>query len=114
MVESSVNGTTVTAPAMPTVVHLSAADSNRIPSPGTLRMLKAQLGKSWAELMGPDADDADRFQTLAWVALRRDRPELRWEDCEDVELVIEDVPAVPDPFDSASSATSPSSAASGA
>lgn len=101
--------------SLPDCLTISAADANRVPSPGTLRTLKAQLGKTWGELMGPEADDADRFQTVIWVRLRRDRPDLRWEDCADVELIIEDAAAALAPLapSTSSSAPSPASAASG-
>lgn len=99
--------------ALPEVVHISTTDANRVPSPGTLRTLKAQLGKSWGELMGPEADDADRFQTIIWCRLRKERPALAWSDCEDVELIIDDAPDSPLAPSAPSSATLPVSAASG-
>ena len=107
-----VNGSTI-AVQLPAIVTIAASDAGRIPSPGTLRTLKAQTGKDWDEMMGPDADAADRFQTTIWVKLRRDIPDLRWDDCADVEVEITDAVAVVDPLDSSAPATSPSSAGSG-
>jgi hypothetical protein len=110
------NGTTELDQALelPELLHLTSADAQRVPSPGTLRDLKAQLGRSWDELMGPNADAADRFQTIIWCRLRRDRPGLLWEDCADVELQIDDAtPAELDPTNGSDSERSQRSAVSG-
>jgi hypothetical protein len=91
---------------LPDVVHLSADDAQRVPSPGTLRTLKAQTGRGWSEMMGGDADDADRFQTTIWVRLRKDFPGLPWSACDDVELVIDAAPeGVADPLGEVPSTT---------
>ena len=112
MVQSTLtNGTT--APPLPEVLYITTADATRVPSPGTLRALKAETGKDWDEMMGPDADAADRFQTTIWVKLRRDRPALRWDECADVELEINDAAVTPDPLESSDSETSRRSAGSG-
>ena len=120
MVDSSMNGATVLDDVvttlgsdLPEVLHLTSADSSRVPSPGTLRALKAQTGKGWEELMGPDADAADRFQTLIWTRLRRDRPALRWDECAEVELQIDETQVAPDPLDGSGSGPSPLSVGSG-
>jgi hypothetical protein len=98
---------------LPELLHLTTADSSRVPSPGTLRELKAQTGKSWDELMGELADPADRFQTIIWSRLRRERPGLRWDDCADVELQIDEVPTMPDPTQPDGSGALPRSVGSG-
>ena len=46
-------------------------------SPNELRALKAETGRSMTELLGPEADDADRMQTVAWLRLRRDGNPVR-------------------------------------
>jgi hypothetical protein len=100
-------------PQLPDLLHLTTMDAQRVPSPGTQRALKAQLGKDFGELMGADADAADRFQTIIWMTLRKTIPGLRWEECEDVELVIDDGPATVDPTTLGGSAALPPSAGSG-
>lgn len=87
----SENGTESTSrrAELPEVITISASDASRVPSPGTLRTLKAQTGKEWDEMMGPNAESADRFQTTIWARLRRQFPDLAWDDCDDVELIIE-------------------------
>ena len=116
MVDStSVNGTTTVERALelPELLHLQSSDAQRVPSPGTLRALKAETGKSFDDLMGPDADPADRFQTIIWQRLRRDHPGLRWDDCADVELQIDDAAAPPNPTMLSDSERSPDSVGSG-
>ena len=102
---------------LPELVRLRSDEANRMPSPGTMRLLKAQTGRDWADFMNPESDSADRFQTLIWVKLRRDIPDLTWAECEDVGLIIEDVGSSrPDPTPAANapvSTTSRSSADSG-
>jgi hypothetical protein len=119
MVDSSVNGTQVLEPELelelPELIHLTTADSSRVPSPGTMRALKAETGRSWDELMGEKADPADRFQTIIWARLRKTMPGLRWDDCADVELQIDDAAAaIVDPTKRSDSETSQVSAGSGA
>ena len=116
---ASVNGTTEPEldhepPELPELIHLSAADSSRVPSPGTMRALKAETGRSWDELMGENADPADRFQTIIWQRLRKTVAGLRWDDCADVELQIDDAAAIADPSKGSGSERSPVSADSGA
>ena len=78
-------------PALPELINLPGnGKQRRIPSPGTQRALKAQTGRSYDELCGPAADAADRFQTLIWMKLRKDRPGLLWDDCEDVGVQVEE------------------------
>lgn len=66
-------------------------------TPNELRALKAETGRSMTELMGPDADEADRMQTLAWLNLRRDGRAVPWDKCGDVAMEFE-TPAPPDPM----------------
>lgn len=99
---------------LPELIHLYAGEARRIPAPGTQRELKAQTGKSWDALCGPDADGADRIQTLVWMKLRRDHPGLRWDACDGVDVQVEDGALEPaDPTVLAGSASSPDSAGSG-
>jgi hypothetical protein len=98
--------------SLPAVVAMSATECGRVPSPGTQRALKAQTGKGFDELVGANADTADRFQTFIWMKLRRDIPDLRWDECGDVEIDIEEG-AFADPTKLAVSASSPPSVASG-
>ena len=110
---TTVNGDVTSTHELPALVHLAAEEARRIPSPGTQRALKAETGRAFDELCGPDADSADRFQTLIWMKLRRSIPGLRWDECADVDVQIdEDVVAV-DPTRLAGSAISPPSAGSG-
>jgi hypothetical protein len=99
---------------LPDIVELTAAEARRIPSPGAQRALKAETGKAFDQLAGPEADGADRIQTLIWLKLRRQYPGLAWAACEDVTVQVEEgaLDAV-DPTKLAASETSPPSAGSG-
>jgi hypothetical protein len=112
-----VNGAAaVAAPAtvLPDLIHLTAAEARRIPSPGAQRELKAQTGRSFDQLCGPDAEGADRHQTLIWMKLRRDFPGLRWDDCAEVTVEVDDdVALAVDPTKLSDFVTSPPSAGSG-
>jgi hypothetical protein len=114
---SSVNGDEallVEEHRLPELVHLHADEARRIPAPGTQRALKAETGKTFDELCGPDADGADRIQTLIWMKLRRQHPGLRWVDCDDVDVQVEEGALdVVDPTRLSASETSPPSAGSG-
>lgn len=101
------------APELPELIHLMAGEARRIPSPGAQRALKAETGRSYDELCGPDAESADRFQTLIWLKLRRDHPGLSWAACEDVGVQVEEGVVPVDPSQLAASASSPPSAGSG-
>lgn len=98
---------------LPAVVRIPAGDANRIPSPGTQRLLRAQTGRDFQDFMAVDGDSADRFQTLIWIHLRRDIPDLTWAECADVDVIIDDTASRPDPTSLPVSTTSPSSADSG-
>jgi hypothetical protein len=58
-------------------------------APNDLRDLKAETGRSLTDLTGEDADDADRFQTMAWLRLRRQGVRVPWAECGDIELDFE-------------------------
>ena len=60
----------------PLTVVLTEATGVRF-SPNELRALKAETGRSMTDLLGPEADDADRMQTIAWLRLRRDGNPVR-------------------------------------
>lgn len=75
---------------LPALIHLTAAESQRIPSPGTQRALKAQTGQAWDAMVGPDADSADRIQTMIWIQLRKSIPDLTWQECDSIEAQIEE------------------------
>jgi len=98
---------------LPELLELKAAEARRIPSPGAQRALKAETGKTFDQLCGPEADSADRIQTLIWLKLRRDRPGLRWADCDDVTVQVEEGALDVDPTNLVASESSPPSAGSG-
>jgi hypothetical protein len=99
------------ARALPAVVHMSGADPRTIASPGTQRALKAQTGRSYDEMV---ADATDRFQTMIWMKLRREIPDLRWEECAEIDIVIDEGAEPADPTRPSAFGTSPPSAGSGA
>ena len=76
--------------SLPDVVTLTKADVAQFPSPGTQRALKAQTGRDFLAMVGPDADSADRTQTQIWTFLRKQIPDLRWDECDEVALAISD------------------------
>jgi len=113
-IDMTTNGDARVRPVLPELLHLNAEDARRIPSPGTQRALKAETGQTYDQLCGPEADSADRIQTMIWMRLRRDHPGLRWDDCEDVEVQIEEgADLTVDPTNLAASGSLPPSAASG-
>jgi len=114
MVDVSVmNGDTTTAVELPEVVEITTAEARRIPSPNAQRDLKAQTGRGFDALCGPEADGADRIQTLVWMKLRRQHPGLRWADCGEVTVQVEDGALDADPTKLVAYETSPPSADSG-
>lgn len=99
---------------LPEVVTLTMAEMQQFPSPGTQRALKAETGKDYLQLVGPDADSADRTQTQIWTHLRKSIKDLRWDECDEVMLQIADKDATAvDPTKLASSVPSLDSAGSG-
>ena len=112
------NGNQPVAPdrrlSLPEAVTLTQTDMRRMPSPGTQRALKAETGKDFMALIGPDADNADRTQTQIWLFLRRSIPDLRWAECDGVDMISDDtITGEMDPTKPASSVASLPSAASG-
>jgi hypothetical protein len=101
------------AAELPELLELSTAEARRIPSPGAQRALKAETGRSYDQLCGPEADGADRIQTLIWMKLRREHPGLRWEACAEVTVQVEEGALDVDPTKLAASVSSPPSADSG-
>lgn len=100
---------------LPDFVELSKVDLQSFPSPGTQRALKAETGRDYMSMVGPNADSADRTQTQIWVYLRRTIRDLRWTECEDIDLHVADADAASvDPTVLAGSVLSPDSAGSGA
>ena len=97
---------------VPESLLLMAAQGMRF-APNDLRELKAQTGRSLSELTGEDAEDADRFQTMAWLKLRRMGQKVPWSECGEIELDF-DLEEQPDPTKPEPSTNSPGSAASGA
>jgi hypothetical protein len=114
MVDTSLNGDRVVDVILPESVALAAPDFRRMPSPGTMRDLRAQTGRTFEQMCGPEADPADLFQTQIWVKLRREFPGLRWDACADVcpEITEDDLAAL-DPTKLAAFGVSPPSADSG-
>lgn len=114
----SLNGDTAPAETLraqlPELIHIGAGEASRIPSPGTQRALKAETGKTFDQMCGPDADGADRIQTLIWMKLRRQYPGLRWDECDDVDVQVEEgLDLTVDPSKLVGSASSPPSVDSG-
>ena len=81
-------------PRTPTTVSVDVGGGVRF-SPNELRVLRAETGKGFTELMGPDAEDEDRMQTLAWLQMRRDGNPVRWDECGDIEMAVS--ATTPDP-----------------
>lgn len=77
--------------ALPDSVKLTTTAGTRF-TPNELRKLKAETGRTMTELLGPEADDGDKMQTLAWLMLTRDGYALSWSECGDIHIEIE-VPA---------------------
>lgn len=101
--------------SLPECIAMSTGDMAKVPSPGTQRALKAETGRDFDDLVGENADGADRIQTFIWMKLRREFPGLRWDQCADVEIEInQEQAAALDPTKRVASIPSLPSAASGA
>jgi hypothetical protein len=93
---------------LPEVVQVDATQPLRF-SPKELRLLKAQTGRAFTELLVEEAP-----VLMAWFKLRREGwPELRYADLEEVEIEIGGA-AVADPLSGARPTTWPDSAGTGA
>ena len=64
-------------------------------TPNELRKLKAETGRTMTELLGPEADDGDKMQTLAWLSLTRDGYSVTWAGCGDIAINIKVEPDDP-------------------
>ena len=99
---------------LPEIVQISTAEARRIPSPGAQRALKAETGRGFDQLCGPEADwrrpgpDADLDE-----AAPRSIRGLRWADCDEVTVQVEEGALDVDPTKLVGSASSPPSADSG-
>ena len=100
-------------PVLPELIVLTRVEASRVPSAGAQRALKAETGKEFDEIFAPGGDGADRTQTLVWMKLRQTFPALRWADCSEVAVQVEEGALAVDPTQLAVSAISPGSAASG-
>lgn len=99
---------------LPSVVSLTTAELQQFPSPGTQRALKAETGRDYMAMVGPDADSADRTQTQIWTHLRKTIKDLHWAECDEIILQIADKDvATVDPTKLGSSVPSLDSAGSG-
>lgn len=98
-------------PELPSSVTVTGLVSDFRLTPNEMRRLKAETGRPLSELASETADEADRLQTMVWLRLRRDGLEVRWDECGDVALEVEE-PA-PDPTRPELSTSSPDSAATG-
>jgi hypothetical protein len=78
-------------------------------SPRETALLKKLSGKSFPELVGEDADDADREKVLVWFKLRRLGYEPGWDEVDDILIDYRE----PDPQSAEGSTSSPPSAGSG-
>ena len=77
----------------------------------SLRRLKTETGKTLEELLGEEADDADRMQTIVWLQLTRQGFEVGWAEAGDV--AVDFVAERPDPTSGGPSASSPGSSTTG-
>ena len=71
---------------LPTSVEANPNDLRL--SPNELRALKAETGRTMQDLMGEDADDADRMQAIVWIELRRRGFDASWNDAGDVAIAF--------------------------
>ena len=97
--------------SLPDYVVVTEQQGRRL-TPNEIRALKAETGRTLEELFGEKSDEAEKMQTLAWLALRRQGFQVRWDDCGDI--AVEPRAEVPDPTSGEPSASSPVSAGSGA
>lgn len=94
---------------LPEVVELNTDEGMPPHSPRETSMLKQMTGSSFAELVGPDADDGDRECVLVWFKLRRLGYEPTFEEARDVLVRY----VQPDPTSGGEPTTLPPSAATG-
>jgi hypothetical protein len=82
-------------PPLPESVDVDPNSMDIRLAPNELRLLKAETGKTMAELLGEDAEDADRFQVTIWLKLRRLGHRPSYADCGDIAVAF--VAEPPDP-----------------
>jgi hypothetical protein len=99
-------------PPIPDAVTITGQPSDFRLTANEMRRLKDETGRTMTELMGEEADDADRMQAMVWLKLRRDGHDATWDQAGDVAVEYE--PEQQDPTSGELSKTSPDSAASGA
>ena len=97
--------------SLPTEVELRISRSqNPRFTPRELRTIGEHYGRSFAAIVGDDADE--KFAILAWLQLRRDGHDLTLDDMDDIVIhVVVDVAV--DPTSGMPLSTSPPSATSG-
>jgi hypothetical protein len=98
--------------SLPTHISVAGAEDLRV-TPNELRMLKAVTGKTMTDLMGEEADDADRMQAVVWLELRRRGYTPAWEDAGDVAISFTGETPPSDPTRTNTLPDSPRSADSG-
>lgn len=101
----------VTTGPLPTHIAIANANDVRM-SPNELRVLKAVTGRTMTDLMGEEADDADRLQAIVWLELRRRGHLPSWEDAGDVAISFGGE-TISDPSKTDTSPDSPRSVISG-
>ena len=79
--------------------------------PNEMRALKEATGRTLDEVMGAEADDADRMQAIVWLELRRLGHAPTWDAAGDVAVKFE--ADLPDPTNPKRSMSSQDSADSG-
>lgn len=104
--------TATTNGRLPELVEVNAAEMRL--SPNELRALKATTGRTMEDLMGEDADEADRLQAMVWVELRRKGYAATWAEAGDVGIgFATSAAAKSDPTPTDTTPSSPGSAGSG-
>jgi hypothetical protein len=96
---------------LPDFVRVGGIGDVRL-SPNEVRMLRAATGKTMTNLLGDDADDADKLQATVWLTLRRDGYSPTWDDCGDIQISMGGADES-DPTNAPSPTERPSSADSG-
>jgi hypothetical protein len=92
---------------LPAVIHVDANQPLRF-SPKEMRLLKAQTGRAFTELLVEEAP-----VLMAWFRLRREGwPDLRYADLEEIEIEIGGAPTA-DPLNGSRPITWPDSVGSG-
>lgn len=112
MDEATDNLTPTTNGALPELVEVNVAEMRL--SPNELRALKAMTGRTMDDLMGENADEADRLQAMVWVELRRQGYTATWDQAGDVGMGFSGAAPTSDPTPTLTTPPLPGSAVSGA